>query len=326
MYKISKKKMVFIIPIIIVLIISSILFYQINTNMKENGNTTNSESSNLNAADGNDVGNMAIGSSRSSKNISTSEDDRGASNDKEQNQESSVTTEATESGTAAHGDDPALYNTGMSATGEKLLNGKNQDEIKKTAEAFIAKFRTFDYGILSNGSWRQSVTPYVDSDLISSNTNDSLNMLYKTYGDRNWDVTSGQYSLYTNAVNSIDSSKTKLDGSRDTGYKFDCIICYVTAVERGQNTLEPNNTNFWQSIDEARVTYRISIVPSTLKIYRVAVSDRYVINSDTNGWTKSHNYAGVETKKEDSNNPFGIDLNDPSYKEMVENMNKRHGI
>lgn len=316
----TKKKRIAIVTIattIFILIIAFIGYlYEGNLNNSNNNNNTDSRSYNSN--DNRD--NIAIGSSTSSQDI---RDD--AENENSQESQSSSNANSSSKKSSEHGDDSALSYSGMSTTGERLLNGKDQDKIKSEAESFIQNFRTFDYGTLSNGSWRTSINKYIDMNTLLSNADDSLNILYKTYGNQSWDAEAGQYKLYTNAVNAIDKSKTKLDGSQDTGYNFDCIVCYVTITERGQSTLEPNNTNFWQSINETETTYRISMVPDTLKIYRVAISNQNIINKDINEWAKQHNYAGTNTQQ-DNNNPFGIDLNDPAYKEMVENMKKRDGI
>lgn len=324
-----KRKKKIIISIVIVIIVTLVAILTALPKMMNNNNSSNdmNETSKIDSNESRwnknqlDNSNIALGSSTSSSNINNNDNSNSTFTD-----ESSTVNNATPSNGVEHGDDSDSIEAAksMSVTGERLLNGKNQDSIKRAAEDFVRKFRTYNYTTLSDGSWRSSINSYVDLNLITS-VDDSLNMLAKTYAIRDWDKNAGRYDMFVNEVGQIDSNRTKLDGSRDTGYKFDCITCYVYTTEKGQNTLDPDGSNFWQSIDESDVIYRVSIVPDTLKIYRIAVVGRTVIDEDMNNWAKEHSYSGTSNTTV-NNNPFGIDMNDPSYRQQVEGMKKRNGI
>ena len=186
----------------------------------------------------------------------------------------------------------------------QILESVNQDEVKERATKFIESFRTFDSETLADGSWRKSISNYVDMDLIREDERADSNLLYQYYLNPQWAKNCSTYDRFFSTVESVDDSETYLSVERDTGYTFDSVMCYVTFTERRSQGDEPNNSNDWQGINVEETVYCISFDTNGDKIYRVQDCGSRVLELDVNGWFAEHDYGGVGGEPEKPKSQF----------------------
>lgn len=177
----------------------------------------------------------------------------------------------------------------------------DQDAMKQRASDFVTSLMTFDSGSLSDGSWRSSVAQYVDTDLVDKDGNPSKNFLIPRCTDDRWATNCSTYSDFFSKVEDI-SNVTIYASAADKGYDFVPIKVLLTAREYRCAGDIPANDNNWQSTMRYDTRYEVSMTSSG-QIYRVVRTGKTIVESDINGWGKTHDYGGKA--------PYADNIGDP---------------
>lgn len=159
---------------------------------------------------------------------------------------------------------------------DRMLNEINIENTEQVASDFIEAYLNYDSESLADGSWRRSVTNFVDMSEIDDETANSSFLARVT--DKRWAVNTGTYDGVYSKVESVDD-----------------VSVYASNISSGANTVNasvkvtfvasglPANTSFYKQRNRYQATFIVQFDDSGRAVKNCIQSSTKTIDSNLNG-------------------------------------------